>query len=123
MHLFFTKEHFQYCDDGHTCQFHTAENDALLVVPENHKSIALADAKIYSHLAAFLRGAPPEQIKETWNKVAFLYYDLIQMRGAYEPVWLNTAGDATMPWLHFRLDDKPKYYKYKPFAKVAATSG
>lgn len=30
------------------------------------------------------------------------------------PVWLSTAG-AGVAWLHVRLDDRPKYYSYRPY--------
>lgn len=30
------------------------------------------------------------------------------------PIWLNTAG-AGVPWLHIRLDSRPKYYRYQPY--------
>ena len=31
------------------------------------------------------------------------------------PVWMSTSG-AGVSWLHIRLDSRPKYYQYRPFA-------
>jgi hypothetical protein len=31
-----------------------------------------------------------------------------------KPVWLSTAG-AGVPWLHVRLDDRPKYCCFRPY--------
>lgn len=72
--------------------------------------------KVYSHLAAFLRGAPELQVSHTWQKVAAMYGDMLQTREPNKPVWLSTAGEG-VPWLHFRFDDAPKYYRYVPFAE------
>lgn len=33
-----------------------------------------------------------------------------------KPVWLSTSGMG-IPWLHMRLDQKPKYYSFEPFAR------
>ena len=40
--------------------------------------------------------------------------DAIAARVGAEPVWLSTAG-AGVPWLHVRLDDRPKYYGFGPY--------
>jgi hypothetical protein len=36
------------------------------------------------------------------------------------PVWLSTAG-AGVPWLHLRLDDRPRYYGFAPFRRPPDT--
>jgi hypothetical protein len=35
-----------------------------------------------------------------------------------KPVWLSTAG-AGVSWLHVRLDDRPKYYGYRPYQEAS----
>ena len=35
---------------------------------------------------------------------------------AAKPVWLSTSGMG-VAWLHFRLDQRPKYYTYRAFAE------
>lgn len=38
----------------------------------------------------------------------------MSQRLGLKPVWLNTAGGG-VPWLHIRLDDQPKYYRYQAY--------
>jgi hypothetical protein len=38
--------------------------------------------------------------------------------GAAKPVWFSTSGMG-VAWLHFRLDERPKYYTYRAFAEEA----
>lgn len=82
--------------------------DAVLVVPRPEGPEAA-----YAHLAAFVRQAPERQRHELWRAVA------VAMKGRLggDPVWLSTAG-AGVPWLHVRLDDRPKYYAHRPYAMV-----
>jgi hypothetical protein len=59
----------------------------------------------YSHIGAFVRSAPEQQRHALWRRVG----SAMQPRLSPTPVWLSTAG-AGVPWLHVRLDDRPKYY-------------
>lgn len=79
--------------------------DALLIVP-----CPRADASVYAHLAAFVRGAPESQRREFWRAVAAATL----RRAAVAPVWLSAAGDG-VPWLHARLDERPKHYRHAPY--------
>ena len=80
-------------------------NDALLVVPRPSPS---ADG--YAHLAAFVRAAPVEQQQELWRAVGAA----MEARIGIQPIWLSTAGMG-VPWLHVRLDSRPKYYAFGPY--------
>lgn len=80
--------------------------DAILVAPCPHR---LAN---YSHLGAFLREAPKPQQHDLWRAVGHAMAKRLGPR----PVWLSTAGDG-VAWLHVRLDDSPKYYRYSPYRK------
>lgn len=40
----------------------------------------------------------------------------MQARIGQAPVWLNTAGGG-VPWLHLRIDSRPKYYTFEPYRK------
>lgn len=71
---------------------------------------------MYAHLASFLRHAKEEQILGLWHMVGNEYLRSIQSSSSTNPVWLSTSGTG-VAWLHFRLDQKPKYYTYMPFAK------
>ena len=64
----------------------------------------------YCHLASFLRTASWEQANDFWQKVGTAMAE----RLSDQPVWLNTAGGG-VAWLHVRLDDRPKYYGYRPY--------
>ena len=84
--------------------FENLGRDAMLVVP-----IPLgAD---YGHLAAFLRHAPEAQRHALWRRIGLE----MTRRLSDRPLWLSTAGMG-VPWLHIRLDSRPKYYGHRPYA-------
>jgi hypothetical protein len=101
------------------CAFTNLGGDARLVVP-NDWSTTTPTSKDqqnrYGHVAAFVRGAPTEQIVQVWRTVAeTLKEELLDgLRPSQKPLWLSTAGTG-VAWLHFRLDSLPKYYLYRPF--------
>jgi hypothetical protein len=80
-----------------------------LIVPRR-----IAAASAYPHLAAFLRGAPAEQVDALWRCVA----ETVNRRLSDRPLWLSTAG-AGVAWLHVRVDPVPKYYAYRPYREDA----
>lgn len=82
--------------------------DATLVVPAPE-----GPDVAYPHLAAFIREAAVPQIDALWRSIA----EAMLARVDDRPVWLNTAG-AGVPWLHVRLDDRPKYYRHAPYRTV-----
>ena len=82
--------------------------DAVLVVPCPRGPI---DA--YPHLAAFLRQGEKDQIRKLWQVAAETLLDRLNDT----PVWLSTAGIG-VAWLHLRLDSRPKYYRYGPYAEM-----
>lgn len=79
--------------------------DAVLVVPS-----PLTAADEFNHLARFTRTATDEQNQAIWKTVG----EEMTKRVSSKPVWLNTAGDG-VSWLHIRLDNRPKYYRYGPY--------
>jgi hypothetical protein len=81
--------------------------DATLVVPAPRST---HDA--YGHLAAFVRYAPPAQVDAFWRALA----TATERALGTAPLWLSTAG-LGVPWLHFRLDSRPKYYRHAPFKR------
>ncbi|PQO41725.1 DUF6940 family protein [Blastopirellula marina] len=88
--------------------FSNLGGNALLIVPT-----PVADSAAYPHLAAFTRQAPRLQRASLWRSVGSAFANRIGTK----PVWLSTAG-AGVPWLHVRLDDRPKYYSYSPYRYV-----
>jgi len=94
----------EFFDESHVVTFPNLGRDASLIVP------CPVGNNDYGHLAAFIKNAPEEQKLAFWKQVGIAMLD----RLSEKPVWLNTAG-AGVPWLHLRLDDRPKYYRYKPY--------
>ena len=67
-----------------------------------------APESAYGHIAAFARNAPQAQAAAFWAKVGSTYESLVAQKGD-RPVWLSTEGSG-VPWLHVRMDARPKYY-------------
>lgn len=82
--------------------------DALLVAPTPQ-----ANPEVYPHLAKFVRAAPASQVASIWQAVAAA----VEGRIGEDPLWLSTAG-LGVAWLHVRLDSRPKYYRYRPYARM-----
>ena len=81
--------------------------DAQLIVPT-----PVAQPKIYTHMARFVRNAPPPQIEEFWKRIGAE----CQQRVSDRPLWLSTAG-LGVSWLHVRIDSRPKYYRHGPYRR------
>jgi len=92
--------------DGDVISFLNLGGDAFLVVPRKR-----GPSKAYTHLAAFVRLAPREQVIALWRETARL---LRERLSAAAPLWLSTAG-VGVPWLHIRIDGEPKYYHFEPY--------
>lgn len=96
-------------DDGtDVVAFANLGGDARLVVPR-----PLGPWQAYSHIAAFSRRAPAAQRHALWRRVG----EEMEQHLGERPVWLSTAGGA-VPWLHIRLDSRPKYYGYAPYREA-----
>lgn len=98
-------DQFQDSSDSSVVTFANLGGDATLVVP-----CPRADTLAYGHLAAFVREAPATQRDSLWEAVGHAMARRMDGRS----VWLSTAG-AGVPWLHVRLDDRPKYYGHSPY--------
>lgn len=82
--------------------------DAHLVAP-----CPVGDGSAYTHLAAFVRGAPPVQVRAFWCRVGEVLFE----RVGPQPTWLSTCG-LGIGWLHARFDASPKYYRHRPFRSM-----
>ena len=101
-------EHFR--PDQSVATFANLGGDAVLVAPSP------ADGgDNYSHLASFVATAPASQQDALWKAVG----EACNRRIGTKPVWISTAG-LGVAWLHVRLDDRPKYYRYTPYMSVPA---
>lgn len=101
-------EHFDPACARGVVSFANFGGDALLVVP-----CPQAEDADYAHLAAFLRTAPMSQRHALWQAVA----EGAASRLGEHPLWISTAG-AAVPWLHVRLDQRPKYYGFESYAAI-----
>ncbi|MBI1249163.1 hypothetical protein GC197_15130 [bacterium] len=101
------EEYFQNAAQD-VLEFSNIGRNARLIVP---KPVSNHDA--YPHLAAFVRRAPEQQRLNLWKMIG----DALQARLSSKPVWLSTAG-VGVPWLHVRLDDRPKYYSFSLYQSV-----
>ena len=99
-------EHFSKTDEPNkVLAFPNIGRNAQMIVP-----CPTGPLDIYTHLASFLRGAPKEQIDRMWVLVGQEMANALNS----EPSWLNTAGGG-VPWLHVRIDTRPKYYCYADY--------
>ena len=102
-------EHLGGAAVGGVVEFPNLGKDAIMVVPCPNGPLSA-----YAHIGAFARQAPEPQKHALWALVGAA----MQRRVGNKPVWLSTAG-AGVSWLHVRLDDRPKYYGYRPYREIA----
>ena len=84
--------------------------DALLIAPRK-----IEDAECYSHIAAFVRGAPREQWHALLRRLALEIEK--RLCASRERFWVSTSG-LGVPWVHVRLDRRPKYFQYRRYANA-----
>lgn len=82
--------------------------DSLLVAPVAEGPSPYPS---YGSIASFVRGASSEAQIALWARVGETLSRRLSER---EPVWLSTEGSA-VPWLHVRMDPRPKYYHWGPY--------
>lgn len=85
--------------------FRNLGGDAELIVPR-----PAPDAPGYAHLSDFLRHATFTRQLALWRVVG----ETVGRSMTDAPLWLNTAGGG-VPWLHVRLDSRPKYYVFDAY--------
>ncbi|MFT5459559.1 MAG: hypothetical protein ACI9K2_006074 [Myxococcota bacterium] len=100
----------EHWTDAPTATFTNLGGDAGLVAP----TPTPAPGRAYPHLLAFHRLAPDDAVQALWAAVAAAVDDRVTGRAA--PMWLTTSG-LGVPWLHVRLDDRPKYVQHAPYRR------
>ncbi len=80
--------------------FYNLSKSAYLIIPIPRKD------KIFTTLKDFMDNASKNQQKEFWKQIA---KSTIVMLQKYKKVWISTHGTG-VPYLHVRIDIKPKYY-------------
>ena len=83
--------------------------DATLVTP-----CPGGEPSAYAHLAVLVRSAPPSQLDRVWQTLG----EAMRIRVHESPIWLSTAG-AGVAWVHFRIDTRPKYYRFESYRNGA----
>ena len=104
--------------------------DATLVAPTGLVGAGLVGAGLvgapgearasYGHIAAFCRGASESQHLAVWQAVGTALAAHNSASGG-RPVWLSTEGSG-VPWLHIRMDSRPKYYHHHPYTATPTES-
>ncbi len=87
--------------------FANLSGDATLISPRK-----MASRSCYTHLAVFIRHGPPKQVHALWVAVGAAVEKT--WFGRPDPFWVSTSG-LGVPWLHVRIDRRPKYYTHEPF--------
>jgi hypothetical protein len=66
---------------------------------------SMSKTEQYGHLSQFSRSSTLDLQTLLWRRVFSIAKD------AGKPMYISTDG-RTVPWLHVRIEDNPKYYKY-----------
>ncbi len=104
----FIEQFEEHDPDLNVIVFSNLGGDATMIVPR-----PITGNDPYTHLLDFLINAPMHQVHELWSSIGSTMLDLV----GNEPRWLNTAGGG-VPWLHVRIDSRPKYYNYRPYTAL-----
>lgn len=112
------KEHFQSANRedvaATSVSFPNLGRTSTLIAPKPMQPTK----DIYSHIGRFIRNAPKNEITFFFQLVGKQYRKILNEStgGQDKSVWLSTSGIG-VAWLHMRIDDRPKYYTFKYFAK------
>ena len=90
-------------------EFDSLGGDAVLVAPCER-----GPRTQYAHLGAFVREASAPQQAALWKAVGHALKRALANRGDSVATWLSTEGSG-VPWLHIRLDSRPKYYHHAAY--------
>lgn len=93
------------------CVFSSLGQDATLIAPKPPPEIN-TDLVPFSHLADFCRKADPALVTATWKLAIQTYVQQVERQKRL--LWFSTSG-LGVSWLHLRVDQRPKYYTYRPF--------
>lgn len=92
-------------------KYFTGKNDIVSFFNLDKSSILISpksDGKNYKHLYSFLVNSTKDKIAELWYLVSKEAKKLVD---SGTNVWISTSGYG-VGWLHIRIDQKPKYYKF-----------
>lgn len=86
--------------------------DDYIVRPSSYQG----NLQIFTHLAAFSRGASMDRFVKLFERVSNTYLDVLSHNHNSNNVkrWLSTSGLGVY-WLHVRIDTRPKYYQWTEY--------
>lgn len=104
---------FRKCSQP-ACSFPSLGGDAALVAPKPPTgSETASELAAFSHLAVFCREASNDVVSSTWKLAIQVYQHELEKQSG-RPLWFSTSGMG-VAWLHFRVDQRPKYYTYATY--------
>lgn len=103
------REHFEKSANEPSVSFRNLSGSSLLVAPTPLSSTTA----VSTHLITFMRTAPQSQVEAVWKMAAASLLTSV----TEDKLWFSTSG-LGVSWLHFRLDDTPKYYTYSPYRQA-----
>lgn len=90
--------------------FPNLKGDSLFVAPAQ----AAEDVQVYAHAASFFRRAPEVQKDAQWLQLGEAIEEKLTRAGPTDTLWISADGSG-VPWLHMRVDPRPKHYHYVPY--------
>ena len=99
--------------------FQNLRGDATLVAPCPTK-MRNSDHH-FSHLAGFVRHGSLCHVSSFWKAVGREAMSELKRRPAGSKLWMSTAGQG-VSWLHFRIEDTPKYYSFGEYKNAREPS-
>jgi hypothetical protein len=104
---------FRKCSQQ-ACSFPSLGGDATLVAPKPPpEAEATSKLAVFSHLAVFCREASSDVVSSTWKLAIQVYQQELEKQSSRR-LWFSTSGMG-VAWLHFRVDQRPKYYTYATY--------
>jgi len=99
------QEYIKKSKNKYVLSFWNLSGDTILIIPTPKQG------KNYAHLKNFIDNASNTQQKVFWKEVARIATQQTQ------PIWISTHG-LGVPYLHVRIDFKPKYYHNSKLKKA-----
>ena len=90
-------------------RFDNLDHSARLLAPVESD----VEANICLNIGRFMAKAPAENRRALWVAIAHEVV-LWWRKFPHKRVWVSTSG-LGVPWLHVRLDVRPKYYQYQGY--------
>lgn len=100
--------------------FPNLSGDSILIVPKG--LTLLSNYQCYLDIGTFTKSCPYAQQDALWQYVGQYITRAIEVRDPNDVLWLNTHG-LGVPWIHIRLDQKPKYYAFEYYKRFYEKPG